>query len=872
MGEAGGAVVGEAGGAIGANTVAILSKIVGAIANYYLIILVLQAIGWIIGLFLGVITSILIFVAEYNNFIANPAVVLGWPLVVNICNMFFILIFLVIAFATVLRIETYNWKKALPKLLIMAVLINFSKTICGLLIDFSQVIMLTFVDAFAKTGAYNIFNMFGIEKVFSFYKSPEFLNVFKGSLHPLTMLGSLIFGLILLIIASVFVIIYTVILTFRIVMLWILIILSPLAFLSSAFSAGQRYASQWWGEFVNYLIIGPVMAFFLWLSLAVVGGGKLNNEINKIKQQAVGTQASDQLYVGLTQAGSVDNILKFIISASMLIGGLLVAQQLGVAGSSMAGAAVGRMRSIGISATTTPLKAGLFKAGRSLDNAQMAAQRWFLQKTRFGRLMTGESKREKLERNMNKELEKLKQEEQLKEISKHKDNLKKRLEKGLLTKKQYAEKIKPYEEKEKIIMDKEHEIRKKYAYKPGIVRKMLTSLSKTGVSGNYRMWIEGYKNFRGRRLHDYETGKSGKIHDLLSLATSLGKEETDSIATENMMRVGEYIKEIKDKSMGETDLVLKEFFKAIDAKDAHRTVASLISLVQSNDINEPAKGHYLREKLMPMVEKMLEKKYLGKKVKAIDENGNEVEKMFEKEDIQDMLKYWTKKGSVSPGFIKFFTNNVLTDLYKGDEDQAAKMSKIVTQTALSSGSYWASGAESYNIDKNQFEFSPINLRVERDEQGKEHFFLDIDDTNKEYISAKLKNFDFRRVLQKMHPGVLGNEDEFGNIAGLNELNKFILLKNLDGKWIRSLNERPHEWRTDTLLKTSSSNKWNEDVNKLADDLQKDINNGLIKYRKFFKTKQQARDQVELIKSLPLAMKRAAKGVKFEKPVISTEEE
>jgi len=69
--------------------------------------------------------------------------------------MSFILILLIIAFATILRQESYS-KKLLPKLLIMAVLINFSRTIFGLLIDFSQVIMLTFVNAFSAGGGYFI--------------------------------------------------------------------------------------------------------------------------------------------------------------------------------------------------------------------------------------------------------------------------------------------------------------------------------------------------------------------------------------------------------------------------------------------------------------------------------------------------------------------------------------------------------------------------------------------------------------------------------------------------------------------------------------------------------------------------------------------
>jgi hypothetical protein len=54
----------------------------------------------------------------------------------------------------------------------------------------------------------------------------------------------------------------------RIIMIWVYVVLSPLAYLLSAFPGGQKYASQWWGDFTKNLIVGPVLAFFIWLSFA----------------------------------------------------------------------------------------------------------------------------------------------------------------------------------------------------------------------------------------------------------------------------------------------------------------------------------------------------------------------------------------------------------------------------------------------------------------------------------------------------------------------------------------------------------------------------------------------------------------------------
>ncbi|GAG05001.1 unnamed protein product, partial [marine sediment metagenome] len=103
---------------------------------------ILYAVLWIVGWFLALCAKLLN--ATLNpalyNFMDEGIVQAGWAIVRDICNLFFILILLIIAFATILRLEPYDIKKMLPKLLIIALLINFSKMICGLIIDFSQVL------------------------------------------------------------------------------------------------------------------------------------------------------------------------------------------------------------------------------------------------------------------------------------------------------------------------------------------------------------------------------------------------------------------------------------------------------------------------------------------------------------------------------------------------------------------------------------------------------------------------------------------------------------------------------------------------------------------------------------------------------------
>jgi hypothetical protein len=311
---------------------------------------------WVCGAIISIVIWAVIHISHYNNFINEPSIIDAWVIIRDLCNMFFILVLLVIAFATILRMENYSWKKLLPKLLIMAVLINFSKTICGLIIDFSQVIMLTFINAIGDAGG-NYINHLGVQKYLKMATS----DIWKGEVKLISTLGGMITAIMFLIIAAVVMITLLAVLTMRIVMLWIYIILSPLAFLLSAFPGGQKYASQWWSDFIKQVVTGPVLAFFIWLSLISA------NTITSIGQGGVGGNKC----FGPTEILCPQDFIMFVVAIGMLIGGLIVTQQLG----GMAGAAAGR----GMAAIGTIRKGawGVTKAGTDWADRKQALKTGF---------------------------------------------------------------------------------------------------------------------------------------------------------------------------------------------------------------------------------------------------------------------------------------------------------------------------------------------------------------------------------------------------------------------------------------------------------------------------------------------------------------
>jgi hypothetical protein len=318
------------------------ADVVGAIADFimnavaWFFDLLVQLMGWI---FLQLVSTLLS-VMQYANFVAPgpTAVRYGWVVVRDLANMFFILILLIIAFATILSYEEYNYRKLLPRLLIMSVVINFSKTITGIFIDFGQVVMLTFVNGFIQAAGGNFARGFQIDKMLSMRANST------GSASSIAL--AMILAFILLTVACSVMLILVCMMAFRIVYLWILIILSPIAFLSSTFPPAREYYARWWKELRTYVITGPIVAFFVWLALlsfqkaGEIQGGNIAKDAQFLAASAAEAetaQAISRFGAGgpANEAARKDIFVSFIIATAMLMAGLKVAVESGAAGVGM---------------------------------------------------------------------------------------------------------------------------------------------------------------------------------------------------------------------------------------------------------------------------------------------------------------------------------------------------------------------------------------------------------------------------------------------------------------------------------------------------------------------------------------------------------
>ncbi|MCH7493054.1 hypothetical protein IID19_05770, partial [Patescibacteria group bacterium] len=327
----------------------------------------------LIGKLLVVVIDIMIDVTQYNDFANAAAVIKGWVVVRDVSNMFFVMVLLVIAFGTILKIENYKYNRLLAKLVIMAVLINFSKTIAGFFIDMSQVVMMTFVNAYADTAAANFTSILKLKNMLGLLPSGNDAAAQLGQVTNADLIAVPAMAIIMLIIALMVMLAILVVFLVRIIALWILVVLSPLAYILSVLPLGQKYSSQWWSTFGKWLTTGPILAFFLWLSLAVLSTSTDNLGIS-VESGSVLNVGGNNLAASLSSVSSAENMLGFMLSVAMLMIALSVAGTLGGVAGAVAGKMSGRIKSLGSAPlrlagkiTRAPLQAGAYgvkSAGR----------------------------------------------------------------------------------------------------------------------------------------------------------------------------------------------------------------------------------------------------------------------------------------------------------------------------------------------------------------------------------------------------------------------------------------------------------------------------------------------------------------------------
>lgn len=346
----------------GSITDVLTARLIGFLA--FMMGIIVSFLGKVISLLINVLLGFL----AYNGFADAPPVVIGWKIVRDLVNMFFIVILILSSYATILgwKRNELHVKDVLPKVLLAAVLVNFSKTIVALLIDASQVVMLTFVNAFAAIGAGNFTNALHLPLIAQSGYADQLQAAVSSTAQSVGTdgAGQVIIDVILasalqiflLIVAIGVMMMMVVFVVARIVGLWMLLIFSPIPFLAEALPGSMKKAmpgvDDFWPRLTGLLTGGPIMAFWLWLTFATLSAQGADERLGLFSgSQALEVAGPNAFQVGqnvtsafITRIGNAQGLGSYIIAIAMMMMGLEAAM---AASSKVGESAGGLMKKIG---------------------------------------------------------------------------------------------------------------------------------------------------------------------------------------------------------------------------------------------------------------------------------------------------------------------------------------------------------------------------------------------------------------------------------------------------------------------------------------------------------------------------------------------
>lgn len=273
----------------------------------------------------------------------------AWKLLRDLVNLTFIFILLYVAIGTILRLDSVNTKKVLTRVIIAALLINFSFLFTSVMIDASNV-----VANGLYTAARRVPNQEGelsIRKaILSGQLDPSGKAVSEGASIQLEnaiggdtknavdrlkrQIAGLLGQILLLVIATTVFLAGAVLFVIRSVVLIFVLATSSVAFLAFAVGGEQldKIGKRWKNALANQLIFAPAFMLFIFMSIRITQ--ILNNN--------------------LLQNNSNDNffslLLAYLIANGLMLGSLMVAKELGVQGAGVANSALGGLKKLGLAA------------------------------------------------------------------------------------------------------------------------------------------------------------------------------------------------------------------------------------------------------------------------------------------------------------------------------------------------------------------------------------------------------------------------------------------------------------------------------------------------------------------------------------------
>ena len=237
---------------------------VGALASGILLPLA-SWLTWFSGMILNYVIKYT--VVDMKAHLDVDAVNTIWRTVRDLGNMGFIFVLLYAAIRTILGIGK-DTQSLIVKIVVVAILINFSLFFTKFIIDISNVLAITLYDAAAQGAltagangglANSLMEPLGLQSIWNI----------KGSLTGYTLLIAGVMGTVVSLIAAFVFFAIAILFIIRFVVLLFVLALSPIAFLSFVLPELKKYRDQWWGALSGQAFFAPIYFLLTWIVIVI---------------------------------------------------------------------------------------------------------------------------------------------------------------------------------------------------------------------------------------------------------------------------------------------------------------------------------------------------------------------------------------------------------------------------------------------------------------------------------------------------------------------------------------------------------------------------------------------------------------------------
>lgn len=281
-----------------------------------------------------------------QNYASITSINDAWKVIRDVSNMAFIFVLLYAAIQTILGIGK-DTQRLIVRVVAVAILINFSLFFTKVVIDISNVLALTFYDAMVPNAAVqgltnvnvSVTSVGGVPvPTLTSGLSDAFMNALNlQNLYDLGkgqtldwggLIGTGVMGTILLLIAAFVFFAIALMFIIRYVILIIVLILSPIAFIAYILPQAEKLRNKWSEALFGQAFFAPIYMILTWVTLKVLSG------ITSSHVFGTSGSLSNIGNVGATIASNANNaqglfatIINYVVVIIFLIASLILAKE-----------------------------------------------------------------------------------------------------------------------------------------------------------------------------------------------------------------------------------------------------------------------------------------------------------------------------------------------------------------------------------------------------------------------------------------------------------------------------------------------------------------------------------------------------------------